>query len=217
MGFSISIPIAGQPDATEDPKIASSLTTLANWGNGNIDPADVKAAFAQSAGMNQSGQTVKGSSIIATSQSTGSTTYTTLGTPDQVAGIVLPTTGLIMVLFQARMQNSVASAGSAAIFIGANQLKSAQGTSAAAESCIVNDTNTRAISSCSYGLQSDNLGGPYSGDVTTGQAITTNGFGGPCYIFAAAGTYTVSVQVKASSGTVTLDNRRLYVQAVSFA
>lgn len=39
-------------------------------------------------------------------------------------------------------------------------------------------------------------------------------FGGPCYVFAAAGTYDVSVQFKASSGSVTAKNRKLWVQAL---
>jgi hypothetical protein len=42
--------------------------------------------------------------------------------------------------------------------------------------------------------------------------------GGPCYIFAAAGTYTVSIQFQAlSGGNVAVRNRRLYVQALPFA
>ncbi len=42
--------------------------------------------------------------------------------------------------------------------------------------------------------------------------------GGPCDIDnLPAGTYTVSVQFKASSGSVTASNRRLRVQVISFS
>lgn len=82
----------------------------------------------------------------------------------------------------------------------------------------------------------------YSGDVTTGQVIGTatdgtntirqeigganftspdssfvpGGAAGPVGIFAAAGTYTVSVQFKASSGSVTAKNRKLWVWTLGF-
>lgn len=40
--------------------------------------------------------------------------------------------------------------------------------------------------------------------------------GGACLVFVAAGTYDVSVQFKASSGSVTVKNRRLYVWTIGF-
>lgn len=75
----------------------------------------------------------------------------------------------------------------------------------------------------------------YTGDITTGQIIglaqggtqaaaawTTNlgtvvataamGMGGPCHIFAAAGTYDISMQFKSSSGSVTAKNRKLWIR-----
>src|SRR5689334_701297 len=69
----------------------------------------------------------RGATNIATSQSTSSTTYTTLGTPDQVQNIVMPTNGLIRVRYQATWQESVAGAARAAIFIGSNQAQIAVG------------------------------------------------------------------------------------------
>jgi hypothetical protein len=67
----------------------------------------------------------------------------------------------------------------------------------------------------------------YGGDATTGQVVgagngsvsyqnevraTTSNLmmGGPCYIFAAAGTYVVSIQFKSTSGTVTVKGRKLW-------
>jgi hypothetical protein len=91
------------------------------------------------------------------------------------------------------------------------------------------------------GLFSVTAGGAYSADVTTGQiaGFSTNaGTGvdnmaqelgggsvtytggrvgaGPLYVFAAAGTYTVSVQFKSSSGSVTAKVRKLWVSTIGY-
>jgi hypothetical protein len=68
---------------------------------------------------------------------------------------------------------------------------------------------------------------PYTEDFTTGQVVGAGPqmsvsatspqlVGGPCYIFAAAGTYTVSVQFKSSSGSVTAKNRKLWAWTLGF-
>jgi len=193
-----------------------------------------------------------GATNISASQSTSSTSFTVLSTPDEVTGIVLPTNGLIRVWYQAMWQTSVAGAGQAAIFLGSNQVsiqgwdgttgheplvQSAWGTTAA--------TN-EPLFSYFGGLGSGQSGTAYSADVTTGQIVgfanedggsigtqlgvaqTSFGYpssgvgsqsaitGGACDIFAAAGTYTVSVKFKASSGTVTASNRKLWVEVIPF-
>jgi hypothetical protein len=58
------------------------------------------------------------------------------------------------------------------------------------------------------------LGYEIGGGATT---LTTGDAGGVVSMFAAAGTYTISVQFKALSGSVTASNRKLWVQALSFA
>lgn len=233
--ISYTIPTAGSTlNSIADPQIATALQTLLTWANGNIDAINLSNALAQSAGVNESGQTVKGVSNIATSQSTSSTSFTALATPDQVTGITLPTNGLIAVWYWATWQESVRGAASADIFLGANEIKSvAPGTNtAAANPAVINNSiNVNyALSSFPGGLVSGNTATnfgatPYGGDATTGQTVGFNWAatdstywpGGPCYLFAAAGTYTVSVQFKASSGSVTASNRKLWVQAVSFS
>jgi hypothetical protein len=181
-------------------------------------------------------------SIIAATESRTNTTYGKLATPDQVT-VVLPTDGLIKLLFQATWQESVAGAARAAIFIGANQLKVAVGSGAigvGAEAALVASAATVnrdwPLASCPGGLMSGTGGGAaHPGDVTTGQVVGIlenspdaevggstglsmgNGFyGGACYVFAAAGTYVVSVQFKASSGSVTAKNRKLWVAAETY-
>jgi len=213
--ISLNIPQIGLPDTTEDVKVANNFTTLQNTINGNIDSTNLSAATAQAAAVNQSGQTVKGATNIATSQSTTSTTYTTLATPDQVTGVVLPTNGLLLVTYDATWQESIAGAARAAIFIGANQLRQASQTGPVVSEAQIGGANNNTKLYTTGVLTSFNAAANYPGDATTGQVIGQGGL--PAFIYAAAGTYTVSVQFKASSGTVTALNRKLWVQALSFA
>lgn len=158
---------------------------------------------------------------IATSQSRTNTSYGTLTTPDQVTNIVLPTNGLIAVWYQATWQESVQGAASAAIFLGSNQLKIAGNDAPVVQAATTNSTKggNLAVPLTTYaqGLVSIAPDTGYTGNVTTGQIVGGTSGGGPCYIFAAAGTYTVSVQFKATSGSVTAVNRTLWTQAVPFA
>lgn len=201
--------------------IPGDLSTIQTAINGGLDSTNITATLAQSSGVNQSGQTVKGASNIATSQNTGSTTFTTLATPDQVTGIVLPSPGLIQVLYQATWAESVSGAASSAIFVGANQVVIAHPSGAPfqAAATIGGTANQQVpLVSSGVGLVSTAGATGYTGDVATGQilGLSTSAGGGACMIFAAAGLYTISVQFKVSSGTVTAANRRLYVQALSF-
>lgn len=217
--LSYTVPVAGTDlNSLADPELATALSTILTWANGNVDAINLSAVLAQSATVNQAGQTVKGATNISTSQSTSSTTYTTLATPDQVTGIVLPSNGLICVWYQATWQSSVNAAGSAAIFVGSNQLQAENtGASPAAQSAVTSGTaNNSPLFSAAPGLSGANVTG-YTGDVTTGQAVGAANSGGPCYIFVSAGTYTISVQFKASSGSVTASNRKLWVEAKSFS
>lgn len=239
--LSIVLPTIGQPDSTEDPKIVNAYTAISTWANGNIDASNMTAAGAQAVGANQSAQTVKGSSIVATTQTTTSTSFTTLGTPDQVSSVVLATAGLLRIWYQATWVTSSNGTAQAAIFVGSNQLKvnNNLGVATATTSAFQTSTANQIVSSYPGGLISTNAAA--GSDVTTGEAIgvlygtgSDNGNiifngsqyaiqsgvnaynGGPCDIFAAAGTYTISVQFLISTGTLTVSNRRLYVQAISF-
>lgn len=245
--ISLQIPQSGQSFGTEGPKVATDLTTIQTWANGNVDSSNVSNSFAQSAMVNTGTQTVKGASNIATSQSTSSTTYTTLTTPDQVTGIVLPTNGLIAVWFQATWQGPAAGNQNAAIFLGSNQAQ-IQGFDSVTHGPLTQaallpaDTGAQPLFSYWGGLgSSQSASATYGADVTTGQIVgysnvsgqvastlgasnftsgassTVFQAGGPCYMFAAAGTYTVSVQFKTSTGSVTASNRKLWVQALSFS
>ena len=43
MGFSLSLPVAGQPHATEDIKVGNDLSTIQTWANGNIADSDLRS------------------------------------------------------------------------------------------------------------------------------------------------------------------------------
>ena len=244
--LSYTVPVAGTDlNSVADPEIATALTAIKTWANGNIDAVNLSNVLAAAVGVNLSGQTVKGSSIIATSESRTNTAYGTLPTPDQITGIVLPANALLRVWYNATWQESVASAARAAIFVGTNQLQAVYSQFAggpvteAAYTQSASPVNTNyALASCPIGLIGSSQSA-YAGDVTTGQAqgiataasgIELGGvtepealaipipFGGPCDIDnLSAGTYTISVQFKSSSGSVTVSNRRLRVQVIAFA
>jgi hypothetical protein len=193
------------------------LAALNSFDGGNLQANSVLAAAIADAarlGLTDGATVRRGKSIIATTESRTNVAYGTLATPDKVAGLVLPTDGLIFVSYQATWQESVLGAARAAIFIGANQLKTwlTGAAPAAQETQVANvgaATDTPLIT-IPQGLNSSG-NAAYTGDVTTGQSI---GVTGP--IKAAAGTYDISVQFKSTSGSVTAKNRELRVWSMGF-
>jgi hypothetical protein len=225
------LPALGQPNSTEDSKIRSLLSELQGIVNGGIDSSnitdgsiaevDLASALAARLGVGTGG---RGKTNIATSQTTSSPTYATLGTPDSVT-ITLPTDGLIVVGYQATWQESVNSAARAALFIGANQVQVAiSGGNSVTEASL--NQGSGAVDAVlgtdpTRGLVGNWAGSAYAASpATTGQLLgaqpTGSNRGGPCYIFAAAGTYAVSVQFKVSSGSVTVKDRHLWAWTVGF-
>ena len=142
---------------------------------------------------------------IAGAQSTASATFTTLTTPDQVTGVVLPANGLIAVAYDA-IWSSTTGTGQAQIYLG--------GTPVSLPNAIMGgsaSTNYRLYVNGASGLTGTAVGG-YTG---LGSGTPTGGF---IWIPATAGTYTVSVQFEATGGgTITASSRHLWVQALSFA
>lgn len=202
--------------------------------NGALDVDNILAAVKEKLGLSDASTVRRGRTVVATAQGRTNTAYGTLATPDQVSSVVMPTDGLILVWYRATWQESVDGAARAAIFVGANQLKIAGGSSAAPfvqeARCVGGVGIDKPLSSGPQGLtgQLSSNATVYTGDVSTGQAIgvldesgTIDGtvaFGfGACAIEADPGTYTISVQFKASSGTVTVKNRKLRVLSIGFA
>lgn len=201
-----------------------------------MDDADGPAAFqalaeradeVASAGIRSSGK-----SIIAAEQTTTSTSYTEMGTPDRVEDIVLPTDGLIFIFFQALWKNGISQGGRAALFLGENQLKVHDSDASGAP--VVQEA-TGPVSSAYATLVA--LGGGLFGatvpaaDLTapvgTGQILgwTTQPTGagvGPSpgvVVAADAGTYDVSVRFRntpAVGAAVGVKERKLWVWSQAF-
>lgn len=168
-----------------------------------------------------------GKSVTATEQTRNSTSYGplsgTLGTDatDEVRGIVLPADGLLVVAFDAMVKSSVGGAGSVAIHLN-NTLVSRRfgtGTQGAAVTTSAGAANQydEVTTSGDTGLSIGTATGGAMSPLTTGWVLTSGAAsGGPCYIFAAAGTYNVSIQFKATSGTITAKERKLWVMAMGY-
>lgn len=199
-------------------------------------------------GVNGASTVRRGKSIIATEESTTSTSYTYLTTPDRVQNVVLPTDGLIFVAFEANWRSSVAAAGEAAIFVGANQInvqhdESPTGSPVGTQSALTvgGVGDDQSLVSCPIGvvgvgrssysrganvatgqvigaaLRDDSSRIAYRAGSSGGRQVVGPGFvGGPCAIFAAAGTYDIGIKFKASSGTVYAKERKLWVWTMGF-
>lgn len=175
-----------------------------------------------------------GAVSIAAEQARTNTAYGTLGTEDQVEDVAVPANGLVLLGYQAAWKESVNSAASAAIFIDGNQLKLAQDNQASPVEQFASiggdvDAGTyKPLSTFPGGLAGVNATNPgdtaYTGDVTTGQLLghyranhaVASAFGWCLIHSLPAGTYTFSVQFKATSGTVTVKQRKLWVASIGF-
>lgn len=174
--------------------------------------------------------------VVPTDESRTNVAYGTLTTPDLIEDIVVPANGLLMVAFEAQFRCDQVDAGHAAIFIGANQLKCTQVGQAAAQlqsAPTAQASNWQQLFSTPIGLAATQGTLSYS-MVTTGQALGIASdsvgpggntryaldnaniktiaapSGGVCCVRGlAAGTYDVSVQYMATSGTVSARNRKL--------
>lgn len=156
--------------------------------------------------------------IIATEESRENAAYGTLTTKDEITGVVLPENGLIVVGYVSLVKNSVESAGRVAIFLGANQLKVPAGASPPiVQETALQSTGLNAVATNGAGLNRSANGA--QAFVTTGMTVGAENSGnsaGLVAIWAAAGTYAVSIQYKASSGTITSKERRLWVYTLGF-
>jgi hypothetical protein len=186
--------------------------------NGNIDADNLTPAEAVKLGLSTAAIVRRGVTVIVTEETRTNVAYGTLTTPDQVASVVVPTNGRIRIGYSALWKESVLNAARAAIFLGAVQLKVPQANGApvvqeAATSASSGDDYV-SLSSSAIGLASQGGGAALTVDssfVTTGQLLT-----GVAELWAAAGTYTISVQFKASSGTVSVKQRQLWVETLGY-
>lgn len=187
--------------------------------NGALDVDNLLAAVKDKLGLSDATTVRRGKSIIVASEARTNVAYGLLTTPDQVSNVVLPQDGLILVTFQAIWNNTISSAGRAAIFLNGVQLAIGKSASVPVVQEATGGVGGADAPLCSTvsGLLSGDSTGTQSTEVTTGQLVALSGnIGGACAIFAAAGTYNVSVQFRATSGTVNVQRRKLWVEARAF-
>lgn len=226
-----SLPSIGSPNSTEDSKVRSCLSELQTILTAGVDANNITSATNGYLGLSDS-SIRRGKSIISTSESRSNTAYGTLTTPDQVSSIVLPTDGLIFVAFRAQWAESVSAAARAAIFLGATQVQYIHPTAGPTvqEAATGGSTAGRygPLLSTQAGLNGtapDHVGAntwPTTGTIvgvdegTVGATTSRIRQGSVTIIEAAAGTYNISVQFKASSGSVTVQDRKLWVWTMGF-
>lgn len=220
----LTLPRLNQTGANEWADVESNDVAIREVINGELDSENLKTAAgitrAQLVGEAKpvSWYTPK---VIATEEGRTNTAFGTLTTADEISGVVVPENGLILVGYQARWKSSVAGAGRSALFLGANQLQKNEITAqAAVETSTPAGTNFVSLSSSANGgLEGTTAQTTFGTPATTGTLVGvggTTGNGGMATIWAAAGTYAISVQFKATSGTVTAKERRLWVAVLGY-
>jgi hypothetical protein len=219
------LPRTNQTGANEWSDVESNDNALAEVINGQLDNENIKEGAGITRGkLDASAKGIQGASygakVIATEESRTNTAFGTLATPDEITGIVVPENGLLVVGFMGAIKSSVNSAGSAAIFIGANQLKYVpeKVTKPEVQEVPTASTSFRNIGTSPSGLVGNTtIGLGWEGDVTTGQVIGGGtGGGGMTWVGKlAAGTYAISVKYKATSGSVTAKERALWAFVVA--
>lgn len=188
-------------------------------GVNSIDEAQFSDTLARLVGLTNGTTKGRGKCIVSGSESRTNTAYGLLTTPDRVQGIYLPSGGLLHIAYHAVWQASTTTPG-AAIFLGSNEIKqrfpavAAPVVSGTATSNFA--TNNKTVLGTSVGGLKSEWGTAYTGDVATGQILGSGWDSGFVTVFADAGTYDVSVQFKVASGSVTVENRKLFVLATGF-
>lgn len=232
----------GQPRGIEEADEHNALTAVINELNGNLDNANFKAsagitseklADADKLGLTAGGTVRRGKVMIAAEEPRTDTSFGLLTTPDRISGVSLPADGLMFVVYRALWKSSVAAAGKAGLFLGATQLVRDDSASA---SPIANEATTHNSVADRYvalgtgpaaGLVSDDnraaaITADSSGPQVLGwhQSVAPTSDprfgGGVLVLFAPAGSYDVSVQYRATSGTVTVKSRKLWVWTAGF-
>lgn len=204
MAGTYEIPTEGSPNSTEDPKIKTMLKGL----NEELDSSNDLQGTGISKGFMGRWYTP---TVIATEQERENAAFGKLTTADEVTNVVLPANGLIIIGYRAFWKSTVNGAGRAAIFLGANQLKVwGVGVPTVQEATAEGTSEIHPLVSSPNGVAT--IGTVSTSTVTTGQALTAGQ--GLCYVFAEAGTYSVSVQFKATSGKVAVKERVLQVGVI---
>lgn len=149
---------------------------------------------------------------IAKEETRENTAFGTLPTADLIKEVKVGEKGLIRIGYSARFKSSVSGAGKAAIFLGANQLKLFTNEAKVVSASTTGTVFRQLSSATTTGLAANTASEATGTDSTTGQLLSTSFEGGMAELWLAAGTYDVSIQFKATSGSVSAKERRLWVE-----
>lgn len=198
-----TLPRVNQTGTNEWSDVEANDNALAEVVNGQLDNENIKAGAgitreklaADAKGVVGTWCTPK---VIATEESRTNTAFATLTTPDEITGVAVPENSSLFVEFSALVKTSIEGAGRVAIFLSGTQLKNVSGSNYEVELATVGATFKKVFTTPT-GLS---FGGT--------EFVTTGEVGGQGWLLIhrlAAGTYTVSVQYRATSGSITAKTR----------
>lgn len=244
--ISPTLPTPGDPRGTEEADVGAALQTILNAINGGLDAANLTAAFQNQLNVsaNARGKSIIAAAESRTNVAYGllGTPDVASGIVLPTDGLIAVA---YSAMWQESVANAARAAifigsnqirvpfgdGAVGSSLSLQAARTGEGTAAA----------YRALATGPIGLASMDQSQVTADPVTTGQVIgvaprpiaqpahyeieTQGGtldissdapLAGPVYLFAAAGTYDVSVQFKATSGSVTAKNRKLWVWVEAF-
>lgn len=146
-------------------------------------------------------------SIIDTEQSRTNTAMGLLETPDEVEEVVLPSGGLIWIMFRARMKSSKEGKGRCSLFLNSTEIRNPHNEAGISKGTDGTDKYDIVYADQNEMKLSTGSGGGEPAPAGTGNLLGGNGL----LVFADPGTYDVSARFNASEGSVTAKERRLYV------
>lgn len=210
-------------------KVQANFIALRDAINGTLDGDNFSTATRQALSLTDSSNVRRGHSLIATSESVAGLSYAALTTPDRVSSIVVPTNGVLHVSYWAVMTKTAggsAETGAFGLFLNGTQVKSRFGSAPASGA----SAGLFEYATVFSGFGATVSAAIFTDDNDAGTNILVSGNGGPVDdttnghangafipIQVAAGTYTVEMRFKKTSGaTITVANRRLLVKAEAY-
>jgi hypothetical protein len=206
------------------------LTDIADISHAEKPLAEALEPILLTLGANGGSHVGRGKIITATSQAMPVDTLGSLGTPDKITGVVLPTGGMIVVSYYARWQATLSASGNhvgVALTVNGQVQGAPTGTMAAMEhlSTVGGSPAGQTIAgeALSWGSVSGaaiQLTQPAAGTSLSGSVPSAGlRLGGFACIDLAAGTYDVEVKwrrLSAAASAGTVQDRRLRVIAMGF-
>lgn len=222
----------GPGNTADGTQVNARINAILGQVNGNLDDTNLAPTTSARLGLSQSGSPRRGQSVTTGTDNLTSATYALLGAPDKVAGIVVPSGGILSVSYRALVTmtagNNITIA--AALFLGSSQVKNLWNNSAPSISNpgyndqYVDATYTYGSATVAavyathpvVGMAVAGLDGaghaPGASDLTSGQQI------GPFFEMRVnPGTYDVSIRwLISAGGSGTVSDRALIVKAEQF-